>query len=396
MSNSERQPGTTRRRLLGQGPFGFLVRLVIFALIFLGVAEVWFRTVTPASEIPLYAQQNDQFKIRRFDPQGLKQGDWTLGRLALAGGNWRINNDGWNSTVDYAPPGTRQGSLVALVGDSFIEGFLTDVDEHVDVYLSHLLGSQSNVYAFGVSGWYLEQLVAVSRYVSSAYVPDLLVVFVDEGDVVDSVRKDQTFPAWLWQIGYVDGRFAELPPTEIYTASRFARLSRSSALVRYLRYNAKVALPGMANAVIARDRGTVNPGSGQGGAASDATGAWEELVPAANFMIDRLRGALPGVPIIVAVHDDPVNYVSAGAVKDQPLFVDARAVQAALENRPDFYFLDLRYAFSADWEANHRTFEAADGDHWNNYGNEVVARTLASLIEENGLLKKPGQTAQVK
>jgi hypothetical protein len=59
-----------------------------------------------------------------------------------------------------------------------------------------------------------------------------------------------------------------------------------------------------------------------------------------------------------------------------------------------FQFLGLGYAFSADWEVNHRTFEAADGGFWSNYGNEVAARTIASFIWENGSLELPDQTTQ--
>ena len=61
--------------------------------------------------------------------------------------------------------------MVALFGDSYIEGFLTDVDQHVDAYLPELLSPSSDAYAFGGSGWYLEQYVATLAMLRSATSP---------------------------------------------------------------------------------------------------------------------------------------------------------------------------------------------------------------------------------
>ena len=199
-----------------RGPVIFLLRVVVFLLVFAALAEVWLRTVTPASEVPL-SYQDARSMIFRFDPSGPREGLYTVGRLARRGGNWRVNNAGWISAVDYVPATKRDRPLVALFGDSYIEGFLTDVDQHVDTYLQEVLKPVSDVYAFGLSGWYLEQYVAASRYAASLYQPDLLVIFIDGGDVSDSVRENGVVSPDLWQITANGGRFAEVPPTEIYT-----------------------------------------------------------------------------------------------------------------------------------------------------------------------------------
>lgn len=119
-------------------PFRFLVRATVFLLVFGVGAEVWLRTVMPPCETPLPYQQQPS-TIYRFDPQGPTSGLYTVGRLCLRGGEWRVNNAGWNSGSDYAPAEERGRPLIALFGDSYIEGFLTDTDQHIDAHLPTML-----------------------------------------------------------------------------------------------------------------------------------------------------------------------------------------------------------------------------------------------------------------
>ena len=345
----------------------------------LGVSEVWFRTVMPACQSPTY-YQDSQWDIRRQDPTGPREGLETVGRLTVREGHWHVNNDGWISAVDYVPADQRSRPLVALFGDSFVEGLATDVGDHVDAKLAGLLNPTGDVYSFGVGGWYLEQYVAVSRYVSSAYGPDVLVILLDVNDVVDSRQEYGVVSPYLWQVASGPAGFQEVRPAERYVASRLAAPARRSALLNYLRYNAKVALPGMKSASVPEDAKTERGTTSTAGTADE----WREQLPAATCMVRQLVQDHPGAPIVFAAHGD--RYIPLESLSDTPLFPDARAVQAACEGEPDCYFLDLRESFSRDWAANHVSFEAADGVHWNAHGNEVVARALASFIEERGLL----------
>jgi hypothetical protein len=368
------------------GPLWFLVRVAVFALMFGGVAEVWLRTVMPACEVPLMYQEQPA-TIYRFDPHRSTSGLFTVGRRCRRGGEWRVNNAGWNSNVDYASGAERQRPLVALFGDSFIEAFLTDADEHIDAYLPSLLpGSDS--YAFGLSGCYLEQYVAESRYAEERYQPDVLVIFIDRADVSDSLREGGTLSPFWWQIGARGASFEELPPTAVKTVTLKTLLARESALVRYLRYNAKLTLPGMPNG------GVLQPGAGReasgdgAGAPAPADDAWKGLLPAADFMVGRLCAQHPGTPIIFIAYSDSHDdrYLTEEDVARRPLFPDGRAVEAACVDRPQCSFVDLRYAFSRDWAEHHVRFESADGDHWNAYGNRLVARAIADVITQNDLL----------
>lgn len=371
-----------------RGPLAFLIRLMLFVLLSVAAGEVWFRTVTPACQVPLYSQDT-QWKIWRFDPQGPTEGTWTVGRLAERAGSWRVNNDGWSSLVDYLPAEERDRPLVALFGDSYIQAFDSDPEQHVDVYLADALSTRVDVYSFALGGFCLEQYVALGRYVSAEYAPDVLVLFVGANDVEDSMREYGVLSPYLWQIEASGTGYVEVPPTGIYSASRFARPARRSALFNYLHYNADLPLPGMRAAAIPSPAvdGAAGGASGEGADASIDARSWEELLPAARHMVGRLRAENPGVPIVFAWQGE--HYLTEQELLTTPLYFDGRAIEAACEGSADCYFLDLRRVFSRDWASNHQRFEAADGIHWTAYTNRLVAGAVASLLEDKGLLAGP-------
>ena len=368
-----------------RGAFVFLVRAAVFLVVLACLGEVWFRVVMPASETPGYYQA-DPATVNRYDPFGLSAGHFTLGRLCRPGPAWHINAAGWNSAVEYRSDAERREPLVALFGDSYVEGFSTDPDQHLEWYLPQYLPGTA-AYAFGLSGWYLEQYVAVSRYARDQFRPAVLVVFVDDGDVRDSLRSNGLVSSYLWQVGGREGSFSELPPTAAYHATLKSRLARKSALLSYLRYNAKLDLPGMrgpgSQQAVVGARGL--EAAGEAAVASvGASGEWRTLVPAADFMIGRMCADHPGTPIVFVAYSD--RYLPVDAVARTPLVPDGRAVEAACNGREQCSFLDLRYAFSRDWAAHHVRFEAADGAHWNAYANRLVARTLAAYITSKRML----------
>jgi len=361
-----------------------LARVAVFLVLLAAASEVWLRTVTPAASRPVLHQEAGS-TMRVFDPGVLGEGVQTDGRLAHRVGRWRVNNDGWLSAVDYVSASERSRPLVAVFGDSFVEALMTDVSEHVDTYLSGLL-TDTDVYGFGRSGWYLEQYVATARYARERYAPDLLVVFINAGDIEKSVRETYAIPpaASLWQISNADGRFTEVAPTpQPFSADWKTRLALRSAIVRYLVFNAEVRLPGMANQA---------PTEPVAQAASSAEApdpeSWRELLPAADYMVSLLCEENPGTPVLFVFsdHDADLRYLTAEELKSTPPFPDALAVQAASQEHPQCLCLDLRPVFSSDWAQNHRTFEAGDGRHWNGYANKLVAEAVAEFIARQNLL----------
>lgn len=375
----------------------FLVRAAVFVLVLAGVAEVWTRTVTPSCDVPLsYLETRDS--IFRYDPSGPARGTWTIGRFGRRTGEWRVNNHGWISTLDYEEGEPAGSPTIALLGDSYVEGFLTDVDEHIDAYLAQLV-TEARVYSFGRSGSYLAQYVATARY-AAQFSPDLLIIFLNRRDITSSLKENGVVSPYTWQIESVPGGFAEVPPASVYQVGWKSRLARQSALLGYLIYNAQVPLPGMGIGAVpqaqsagkdtgdagaagdTRDTGVMG---GAGGTNAQTPSAWREMVPAATYMVDLLCNQNPGVPIVFAVLGGE-RYLPSSQIASTPLFDDALAIQEACRGNEQCHFLDLRPAFSEDWERNHERFEAADGAHWNAYANRLAASTLAAFIEQHHLL----------
>jgi hypothetical protein len=369
-------------------PFRFLVRFVIFVLVFLVLAEGWLRYVTPASEQP--AQHQDRVSlVYSFDPHAARSGLFTVGRIPRRAATWHVNDAGWLSPVRYSRrvPGS---ALIALFGDSYVEGFEVPQSQHLDVNLRQQLGPRVGVYAFGMSGWYLEQYVATARYVRAAYDPSLIVILTGEGDVSASLRSNGGATPYCYQIAQHGSGYQEVPPTHVYMRSRLSNMAHKSALVRYLRYNAHLQLPGAGNNDIQGAPTNAAADAGAQAATSDSASAQSEqalvakALPAARFLVGRLCANNPDVPIIFAARGP--RYLPVDAVSGAPLQPEMEALREACAGHAQCHFLSLTMAFSLDWARHHERFEAIDGAHYNAHAYSVAAQAIAAYIDAHGLL----------
>ena len=360
---------------------------MVFVALFLAVSEVWLRYVTPASEQPAQ-HQNRTSLVYSFDPHTAHSGLYTVGRIPRRVATWHVNNAGWMSPYQYVrrQPG---GALVALFGDSYVEGFNVPQAQHLDVDMHRRLGPQVPVYAFGLSGWYLEQYAATARYVRATYDPSVIVILIGDGDVSASLSSEGEYPYW-YHVTPSGSGYREVPPSKVLVESRKANLARKVALLRYLRYNAKVQLPfvhgndvqgapinGAADAGV----GASTPGSA---IAPSQRSLVEAQLPVARFLVDRLCVDNPGVPIVFAVRG--ARYLPVGAVSGAALAPEMEALREACAGHMQCHFLDLRMAFSLDWARHHEGFEALDGAHYNAHADAVAAQAIVAYIDAHGLL----------
>ena len=368
-------------------PPRFIFRFLVFVLLFVVVAEGWLRWVMPATQQPAFHQSRTTL-VYNADPKVERNGIATEGRIPRVLAPWHINAAGWFSPYDYTrrQPG---GHLIALYGDSYVQGLSVPQSRHLDVDLHHDLAPGVPVYAFGLSGWYLEQYVALSRYVRTTYAPDLIVILVGQGDVGGSLRVAGGFPYW-WYITPSGSSYREVAPSQVYRLGRKAALARKSALFRYLRYNAKVQLPfvhggNVGGAPIGGDTGVDAPRPATAQADAQAVAA---ALPPVRFLLARLCAANPGVPIVFAARG--ARYLPVGAVASSALDPEMEALREACVGSRQCHFLDLRTAFSLDWAQHHERFEALDGAHYNSHADAVAARAIAAYIEAQGLLGGAG------
>ena len=359
----------------------FSARFALFLAVLAVVAEVFFRTVVPAASLPAnYMDPRDD--MVRFSTAWVTSGVNTQGRFGLHPATWHINNAGWNSPFDYTPASAKDKPRIAVLGDSQIAGFSVNVNQHIDVDLHTLAGGSADVYAFGGSGWYLEQYVVLSRYVARLYAPDTYVVFIDWNDIAYSLRENGVQNYYSWQITADGAGFKELPPPAYYYQSARSRMLRRSAIVRYLRNNL-----GMTWGQGEPTTSDVNLSAG--GAAPQESATPSPLIRgAARWMVSRLVAEHPGRSFVFVVDCDRTRiYRGDPTPGPRPEY---QALLEAAKGYRNVHFLDLQPVFLRAYESNHRKFEGSDGSHWSAYGDAVIARALYARLRTWGLVPSPG------
>ncbi len=144
----------------------FVCRLAAFCMLTFLVLEVVLRTVVPASEKAFTASE-PRFHIYRYLRDGDTTGVFTFGRRAQHAAYWHINNEGWNSVVDYHPPSERTSRVVAIVGDSYVEALNVDVNRNLATVLDRMLEDGWDVYSFGLADTPLSQTIQTARRIGA-------------------------------------------------------------------------------------------------------------------------------------------------------------------------------------------------------------------------------------
>ena len=372
-------PGASGRRSVGTFASWVLGATVLALLL-----ELVFRRRLVATSYPT-SRQDPADLILRFDTAGLNSGVGSQGPLARNRVRWRINNDGWNCEFDYTPRSSSR-PRIALLGDSFIEGLATDVSDHIESYLHRAFNGRADVYAFGRSNWYLEQYVAVSRYVEEKFSPDVYVIFLNVFDVWWSLREKGITSPYLFQICRSGDGFVELKPTAICRSRRTGvrRLAERSALFRYLRNNLELRQwlqrgRGRRFATTREkiDRADEQPQQPQG---QDAV----LLRDATSYLVRTLVAEHPRKTIIfVESSDRPSVYLGRSEPRRSP---EVEAVEDECDHYDSCCLFDLWPVYVADYARNHHRFEAYDDSHWNQHANQVIAQGLFDFLQERRLL----------
>ncbi|MBM4205979.1 MAG: SGNH/GDSL hydrolase family protein [Gammaproteobacteria bacterium] len=99
----------------------------------------------------------------------------------------RTNNYGFVNDQDYDPADTQ--SLIAVIGDSYVEAIMVPYAQTAAGQLAQAFGSQARVYSFGASGSALSQYLAYARYARDQFQPDALLILVVGNDFDESLQK---------------------------------------------------------------------------------------------------------------------------------------------------------------------------------------------------------------
>jgi hypothetical protein len=347
----------------------FLWRGATFGAFFVLIAELFFRTVVPSSQPP-FQTYDPEFGILRLEGSPARNGQFTVGRLARDRTRWRLNQAGWNSPREYAALGERDRPCIAIIGNSYVEGFYADVDSGLTAALERELEMRSVAYNFGKSGVNAPQMLRVSGYVQHHFAPETFVFVLNYGSLRSAVRNFG-FLVSNEQYEWTEDKITLIPPTE-YRPNRLMRLHTYSAFVRYLYHNAGVL----------KTRAAIRQEAVQRNDPLTASKVADEipmLTSAARDILRRTREAHPQARILFVMDGDRrrmyESHSRPDSLRESPIW-QAACREFGCE------FLDLTDAFWAAYARDGRPLDLASNYHWNQYGMAVVAREIAGILRE--------------
>nr|WP_299341979.1 hypothetical protein [Allomuricauda sp.] len=152
----------------------FVLKSSLF-LIFLVVAlEIFVRVLHLYTEDP--PRMIDDLLVEKRVPG--HTGYAVTGNRRMNFSEFRINANGFNSHRDYKPSSTELE--IALVGDSFIEGFHADYTNSLGVKLENFFNNSTEVYEYGYAGYDLaNQYHLIEAYKADFDKIDFVVVYLD-------------------------------------------------------------------------------------------------------------------------------------------------------------------------------------------------------------------------
>ena len=351
-------------------------KFLLLTLPMLLLLEVFFRIGIPASSMP-EAYFDEDYRLMRFTGSG-EEGLYTIGPLALQRGRWRVNNYGWNSTIDYDSEKHRE--RIAVIGDSYIRAVEVDHDKCYPALLRGWLGDLVYVYSFGFAGAPLSQYLQMSRYVARVFDPDIFIFNVVHNDFAESILSlNQQDNYWL-TVSITNDGVIENKPHADYTAARFnpkkmlvKRTINRSALFRYILQNLewKKRIKSWLTSFIDE---TYNANID-----IKQVRDHEPLIQlATRYVIGKLKEENPGRRVVVVMDGPRKDIHQKNLKQSNVLFLHDIMKQSCAEFGVEF--LDLTMPMMDDFEKNGVWFNSDIEGHWNEYGHEFVGRKVLNYL----------------
>ena len=342
-------------------------------VVMLLLLELFFRFVIPATDPPM-SRFDEEERIYSFSSER-ETGRTTFGRFAGIKARWRINNMGWNYPVDYHP--VREGKLIAVIGDSYIEAFQVDIDESYPYLLHGMLQPDYEVYAFGKSGAPLSQYLHMSRYVNRHFDPDIIVFNIIHNDFDESVRELYPGKSYFMQIDFEkDGSITETVPRPNYAFPQYTawkRIVYKSALFRYLDINLNVRSwrRRIAGLDTGRYEANVQP--------VELMRNRDIVYRATDYCIGKIAEENRDRRVIF-VFDAPKGTIYRNETHESHVLW-LHGMMAELCSKYGMELLDLIPYMENDYASKGIEFNSEIDGHWNEYGHEFVAHVLYDYLE---------------
>lgn len=344
------------------------VTLPMLALIAL-VLEFSFRAIIPASNAPL-AHFDNTHSILKFD-QSRTNGLFTIGSLAQQKAHWRINNEGWNSEIDYFEE--KKHGRIAVIGDSYIEAFQVDYDKKYPALLRTKFDNEADIYSFGISGAPLSQYLHMSRYVTEMFDPDTIIINLVHNDFLESIYSKNPENIHFLRLS-IDGETVdEVKPEPNYSFKEFSRFKlalNDSALIRYLNLNLRLKSL-LKNIFEGNTTYAANTNVGS------LTESRKEIETATRYVLNRLSLENPNRRIIIVMDADR-NAIYGGTENPEIQYLHQITKRYCVKFGLDL--IDLSEAMSKSYRLNRKKFNSEFDSHWDEYGHDFVYQQVAEIL----------------
>ena len=338
----------------------FAWRFTVFGVSLLVVLELFLRTVLIATESPVKVLGDNM--ILRLEPDYGDSGIFTYDRYCSGRYRWRINSSGWNSEFEYRLPEEGSQAIVAIIGDSYLEGLWSDVDKHIDSYLKEL-SPHLRFYTFAIDGACLSQYVAMCQYEVSQYNPIAYIIFINDNDIVNSTLREYSNPNQiLFQIRVDDSlSCVEVPPSgsQMFWIKNYLRYS---ALARYIRRNAHYRIGFIDKAIEVNNEIIIEEQSNQSSISST-----DYLNACASHLLARLNAF--GCPVLLVFNPR----LSSVYNQEESRYPETSILINLANQYDNILYYEIGEPLTNIYVNNQKSFNPPNNRHWNAYANKCIA-----------------------
>ncbi|WP_455221751.1 hypothetical protein [Kaarinaea lacus] len=355
--------------------FGILLSIVILEVIF---------RILPVRDSLLPLPVNSSNPVIRFT--GNRDVIWSQGPTFSIVTRKHVNNYGFISDRDYFA--SENTPLLAIIGDSYVEAAQVENRNSMHGILSQEAGNDVRVYSFGASGSPLSTYLAYANYARNEFNANAFVFIVVGNDFDESLIKYKSAPGFHYFSDSADG--LKLIRKD-YQPTLLKRLSRRSALIRYLAFNVNLSWRSI-ETMFRNDTGDADK-MFVGNTRADAD---EVRISDSKRAVDRF---LEELPVQSGVAKEKILFVIDGM---RPHLYNPSALQGARGSYFDLmrnYFItrarnmgyevvDMQSIFIDKHQAEGKQFEFLSDGHWNEAGHALVAETIKDSMVYQRLFVK--------